>query len=172
MRIKIDGKLVRFDRSQAGHQSQHRGKPLQITRADGSKQCAFGAEIDGILRIICRPLENPVIELDGQVTAGDPRPRIDEPPGYAHVYIFQTNRYKNLKSDNGVPAIIARWNGVSRYANEVIVCGHSQIVYGCRDGFRQSVGLWIQTGSRVEHPKGPWQYDPRLENIPLEDEKG
>jgi len=70
-----------------------------------------------------------------------------------------------------VAAIIAKWNGVSRFANEVIVCGHSQIVYGCREGFREDVGLWIQTDARIEHPNGAMAIRFRRKKFPIEDEK-
>lgn len=83
-RIEIKGKVIRDDRK-AHRQRQQRRRPVKIIWVNGVEEYALGAEIDGILRLICRPREEPFIEVDGAVMPSDPQPCLSEPRGYVRI---------------------------------------------------------------------------------------
>jgi hypothetical protein len=136
IQIKINGKIIQEDRkAQRDGARAKRGRPTRIIWEDKTEQLSYGAKINGTLHVICRPGEDPYMEIEGSVSAGDPKPCLGEPKDYVHIYIDQVERANNRKSQAGVPAIVARWNGTSRYASEVIVKCCSEIAYGCWPGF-------------------------------------
>jgi hypothetical protein len=149
IRIEIEGDIIRRDRNANREGRKQRQKPVHIIQENGNDVFAFGADINGTLRVIC-PLgnERPYIEVaDGSaVHACDPARIYAEGKGYAHIYIDQAKWKNNKRSGTWTPAVIARWNGDSRWAREVVVKGRAEIAYGCSAPYRRSIRLWIQTG--------------------------
>jgi hypothetical protein len=152
--IEIDGGMIREDRK-ARREDLYRRKPTRIEWEDGTARCSQGALIDGEMHVICRPGENPFVHVIGEVRDCDPKPCLSETG--VHIYIDQVRRSINKKCKTGVPAIVARWNQVSRYANEIVITGRVEIAYGCWPGFHRQIGLWIQT-SHKPTVVGAWYY--------------
>jgi hypothetical protein len=127
----INGEIIQKDRKahRQGARAK-RGKPTRIIWEDKTEPFSFGAEIDGTLRVICRPCEEPFIEVDGTVRSSDPKAVLRETQNHVYVYVDQGQRKINKKLDIGVPAIVARWSDASRYAGGVVIEGYSEIAYG------------------------------------------
>jgi hypothetical protein len=172
IKITIKGHIVRGDRKER-RRGDDRRMPVLIHWPNRDPEPAYGATINGLLRVLCLPRKQPFMLVEGgedAIIAGDPVPRREEPRGYAHIYVCQTERRKNLKSSDGVEAIIARWNSVSRYSSEVMILGTSEIAYGASDGLRDNVGLWVQTWEKPRSPRGAWKYHWRRGGVvPAED---